>query len=150
MFKRKKVHPSIDKYIERRYDDIAVCIYTDLRSGRGLQNYYAPWLERMLQGFPKPQREKYSLMTPSPPRPALSAWPEEPPGPSTGTVDFTEGKPNEGLQAVGGGRSRALVRAEGHPEGEALQARGVREGLDQPIPGRLEEINTQSHFCIIL
>ena len=79
MFKRKKVQPETDTYISRRYEDTAVCIHYDIKNGRGMYSYYAPWLETMLQRLPSAQvRQKYSLMV----RPVLSAWQEEEPGPS--------------------------------------------------------------------
>ena len=66
--RRRKVQPLVDQYISRRYDDTAVVIYEDLRSGcRALPNRYAVWLEGHLVGFPVEQRERYSLLrTPAP------------------------------------------------------------------------------------
>lgn len=84
MFKRKKtqVRPALDPYITRRYDDLAVCIHYDLKNGRGLYSYYAPWLETMLVEM----RQKYSLL-PSDgtgTRPALAWAGEDEAGPSVG------------------------------------------------------------------
>ncbi len=74
MFRRRKVKPTIDPYIERRYEDIAACIHQDIENGRGRYSYYAPWLEKMLERLPSSEyRERYSVM----PRQLLSAWPEE-------------------------------------------------------------------------
>ena len=68
MFKRRRsqrVHPGVeiqDAYIKRRYEDLSVCIHTDLKNGRGQYNYYAPWLELKLQPFPAFYREKHSVL----------------------------------------------------------------------------------------
>ena len=68
MFKRKRsqrVHPDElvqDAYIQRRYDDLSVCIHGDIKNGRGRYNYYAPWLEIKLQSFPAHYREKHSVL----------------------------------------------------------------------------------------
>ena len=56
------MQPFVDEYISRRYDDTAVVIYEELRSGRGLRNCYVTWLEAHLAGFPENQRNKYSLL----------------------------------------------------------------------------------------
>ncbi len=68
MFKRRRsqrVHPDVqvqDAYIRRRYEDLSVCIRTDIKNGRGQYNYYAPWLELKLQPFPAFYREKHSVL----------------------------------------------------------------------------------------
>ena len=89
MFKRKKaqVQPALDPYITRRYEDLAVCIHQDLKNGRGLYSYYAPWLETMLQRLPSAEmRQKYSLLPANHTTPA-SAWVgEDEAGPSNRTA----------------------------------------------------------------
>ena len=68
MFKRRRsqrVHPGVevqDAYLKRRYEDLSVCIHTDIKNGRGQYNYYAPWLELKLQPFPAFYREKHSVL----------------------------------------------------------------------------------------
>ena len=68
MFKRRRsqrVHPGVevqDAYLRRRYEDLSVCIHTDIKNGRGRYNYYAPWLELKLQSFPAFYREKHSVL----------------------------------------------------------------------------------------
>ena len=62
MLRRRKVQPLVDEYISRRYEDTAVVIYEELRSGRGPRSLYPRWLEDHLEGFPAAQREKYSLL----------------------------------------------------------------------------------------
>lgn len=96
MFKRKKVHPEADAYASRRYEDTAVCIHYDIKGGRGLYNFYAPWLEMMLQRLPAGVREKHSLMvTPAWRAPRLHVWGEEQfpaeSGPSNQGVGSKEG-----------------------------------------------------------
>ena len=123
MFKRKRIQPAIDEYIVRRYEDTAVCIYRDIQSGRGMRNYYAPWLEGMLQRLPASHRDKYSLMTKSA-TPVLNAWAEEPElraGENHG--DSPQGRlASEGRETVG-----AVVRRGGQAE-----------------------THTSSRFCVIL
>ena len=82
MFGRGKVQPSVDEYIQRHYEDTAVCIHADLRSKKGLQNHYVAWLEDKLQGFPEAARKKYSLAARAASPRHVSAWDEEA-GPST-------------------------------------------------------------------
>lgn len=132
MFKRKKVQPFIDEYILRHYDDIAVRINADIRNGRGLRNYYAPWLEGMLQGFPETQRNKYSLLTPKP-RPVLNAWAEKP-----------------GSHTESGGPTRSSASE----ESESAELNGHTTGdHSNIIPTRNTHeitVNTNSKFCVIL
>lgn len=123
MFKRKRIQPAIDEYIVRRYEDTAVCIYRDIQSGRGMRNYYAPWLEGMLQQLPASHRDKYSLMTKSA-RPVLSAWAEEP----ELRAGENHGDSPQGRQASEGGETVPAV---------------VRRGGQG-------ETHTSSRFCVIL
>lgn len=120
MFKRKRVQPSIHEYILRHYDDVAVRINADIRSGKGFQNYYAQWLEGMLHGFPEAQRNKYSLLT-AKPRPVLSAWAEKP------------GSDNSGA-------TLASAAEESGDRGNSIPTRNTNEII----------VNTNSKFCIIL
>lgn len=122
MFKRKRVQPAIHEYILRHYDDVAVRINADILSGRGLQNYYGPWLEGMLQGFPEAQRNKYSLLT-AEPRPVLGAWAEKP-GPDT----------------ENSGATHASAAEESGDHNNSIPARNTNEIT----------VNTNSKFCIIL
>lgn len=153
MFRRKKVQPSVDEYILRRYDDIAVRIYADLHSERGLQNLYAPWLEGMLQGFPAAQRNKYSLMTANS-RPVLSAWAEEPGGssthaPETSVTDEEKDlkKKSHGLQVEKGSSTRARENV-GEGKGEWGSDANRNVSLQHLSGGRVS--NTSSKLCIIL
>ena len=99
MFRRGKVQPSVDQYISRRYDDTAVVIYQELRSGRALRNWYVTWLEGQLEGLPEEQRKRYSLLrTPSP---SPAAWRS---GGETGRASERDGQEpkseSEGQQVV--------------------------------------------------
>ena len=62
MLRRGRVRPEIDPYIRLRYEDTAIWIHYDLKAGRGMHSYYAPWLESMIQILSPESREKYSLM----------------------------------------------------------------------------------------
>ena len=62
MLRRGRVRPEIDPYIRLRYEDTAVWIHYDLKAGRGMHSYYAPWLESMIQTLSPESRQKYSLM----------------------------------------------------------------------------------------
>ena len=64
MFKSKKtkVQPQVDAHIIRRYEDLAICIHQDIKNGQGLHNFYAPWLEVMLERLPQHVREEHSLL----------------------------------------------------------------------------------------
>lgn len=123
MFKRRRVQPAVDEYIVRRYEDTAVCIYRDIQSGRGMRNYYAPWLEGMLQRLPASHSDKYSLMTKSV-RPVLSAWAEEP---ELGVRESPKEPPQERLASEGG---------------ETVGGVATRGGQG--------ETHTSSRFCVIL
>ena len=46
-------------YITRRYQDLAVCIHADIANNRGLYNYYAPWLENMMDKHELPDHVKW-------------------------------------------------------------------------------------------
>lgn len=123
MFKRRRIQPAIDEYIVRRYEDIAVCIYRDIQSGRGMRNYYAPWLEGMLQRLPASHRDKYSLVKKSV-RPVLSAWAEE-----------SELEAGSSLEEQRQGRLAS--------EGEETAGGVVRRGGQG-------ETHTSSRLCVIL
>lgn len=133
MFKRKRVQPSIHEYILRRYDDIAVRINADIRSGRDLQNYYIQWLEGMLEGFPEAQRNKYSLLT-AKHRPVLSAWAEEP-------------DPDTEKKQIGR-TGRSHVSPVQGSENSGLVGRSYND-RDNSLPTE-EIINTHSKFCVVL
>ena len=148
MFRRRKVQPSVDEYILRRYDDTAVRIHADLHSQRSLQNYYALWLEGMLEGFPEEQRKKYSLMKVTS-RPVFSAWAGEA-GTSTHTAETGE---ERGLQAELHSRPNAAEGLEGR-RGErsrregALRSHGESENSEQHT--NATDDTAHSKFCIIL
>ena len=149
--RRKKVQPSVDEYILRRYDDTAVRIHADLHSERGLHNYYALWLEGMLEGFPEEQRKKYSLVRVTSGH-VFSAWTEEA-GTSTHT---TETKEEGGLHTELYRGPNAVESLEGRREERsgrdgALRSHGDHEkGVEHTE--RTKEIGdaTHSKFCAIL
>ena len=66
MFKRRRarVVPKVDPYIERRYEDMAVSIRTDIARNKGLFCYYTPWLEQIMERFELPEeyRRRHSLV----------------------------------------------------------------------------------------
>ena len=91
MFKRKRsqrVHPDElvqDAYIQRRYEDLSICIHRDIKNGKGQYNYYAPWLEIKLQSFPADYRENHSVLQ----QPVDASQPETPHSHSKNSV-FTK------------------------------------------------------------
>lgn len=66
MFRRRKtrVAPQVDRYIHRRYEDMAVCIQVDIASNRGLLCYYTAWLDQIMEKFnlPEEYRLRHSLV----------------------------------------------------------------------------------------
>lgn len=66
MFRRWKtrVAPQLDPYIQRRYEDMAVCIQVDIASNRGLLCHYTPWLDQIMEKFDLPEeyRLRHSLV----------------------------------------------------------------------------------------
>ena len=131
MFKRKKIHSELDAYIHRRYEDLAVCIHYDVKNGRGTYNYYAPWLEAMLQRLPSVQlREKYSLMTRTPQhqlQKASTAW-----GEHLGAELRTSG---QGGRIVGGSRISETILENVEDDGKEECGQGLTEGNDQSAHG---------------
>jgi hypothetical protein len=67
MFRRRKTRVApqlVDSYIQRRYEDMAVCIARDISSNRGLFCHYSPWLDLMMSKFELTveYRAKHSLV----------------------------------------------------------------------------------------
>lgn len=154
MFRRKKkVQPFVDEYISRLYEDTAVLIYVDLRSGKGLQNHYAAWLESKLQDFPEPLRNKYSLLRAPPAR--KRAWSEgteasssraterEATGPETRrTVERSNEETGRVRRVVHfEERSAREIKVSSVAPTEQHQAGGERPG---------DGSNANSKFCVVL
>ena len=150
MFRRKKIRPHVDEYIIRRYEDIAVCIHYDLKNGRGTYNYYAPWLELMLQRIPIAHvREKHSLMVKKS-EAMLNAWAEEEEeegggaGPS-GTAHEAVRRRTEGESGLQDDVDRTPLR-----EAEAVSGVPGTHTLNQTQPTVPSHSRTQSRLCVIL
>lgn len=150
MFRRRRVQPAVDPYITRRYEDIAVCIYHDIRNGRGRYSYYAPWLERMLERIPSGEyRLKHSLM----PREPLSGWPEEGKKEEGGKKEEEEeggrnGMIPHGPIVRGGASGRSQGRLD--PVRQQAWSRGDVEEEEERVVGRNDPAPTRSRLCTIL
>ena len=56
--KTVRVAPELEAYIYKRYEDLAVRIHADIANNRGLYNYYAPWLDYMMDKYDLPDHVK--------------------------------------------------------------------------------------------
>ena len=141
MFKRKKVQPTVNEYVARRYEDTAVCIFQDLHGTRGLRNLYVPWLEEMLFYFPPSYKERHSLVSSSS-RVVWNAWKEQP-----ATSAASRGRDDADSLAVSAGARNSGTSH--HPEERVSEARGESEEA-RGRRKRGEADIQSSRFCVIL
>ncbi len=158
MFRRRRVQPTLDPYIARRYEDIAVSIYHDIKNGRGTYNYYAPWLEGMLERIPSSEyRDKHSLMRGRP----LNAWQEEGESARELKSEAPLNPPGDDPEVVGGNEGgRGNAPRPSHPqqawsqglEEEAEQSkRASGSGRGGPVQNEnVSAAHARSRLCTIL